>query len=44
MTDTCMNCKKLCAYGSGDYDCIFFFQTGYCGKCLTERFERGEEW
>jgi len=43
MTDTCMNCKKLCAYGSGDYDCIFF-QTGYCGKCLTERFERGEEW
>ncbi len=39
-------CCKECGYWfsieSGDGDSIY--QTGYCGDCLAERVESGEEW
>ena len=40
--ETCEDCGWMYKEGTSDYDSIF--QTGYCGECLVERVERGEEW
>lgn len=40
--ETCEECGCKYIDGTTDYDSIF--QTGYCGDCLSERVERGEEW
>ena len=39
--ETCEDCGWMYKEGTSDYDSIF--QTGYCGDCLVERVERGEE-
>lgn len=40
--ETCEECG--CKYKEGTSDYSSIFQTGYCGDCLVERVERGEEW
>ncbi|HHT7826450.1 TPA: hypothetical protein ACT2IM_001049 [Streptococcus suis] len=40
--ESCEECGCKYVDGTTDYDSIF--QTGYCGDCLVERVERGEEW
>ncbi|HEM4250702.1 TPA: hypothetical protein U1X39_000489 [Streptococcus suis] len=40
--ETCEECGCKYVDGTTDYDSIF--QTGYCGDCLVEHVERGEEW
>ncbi len=40
--ETCEECGYKYKEGMSDYSSIF--QTGYCGDCLVERVERGEEW
>lgn len=40
--EECLDCKNQFEEGNFDYDSIY--QTGYCGSCLVERVERGENW
>ncbi|HEL1563239.1 hypothetical protein [Streptococcus suis] len=40
--ESCEECG--CKYKEGTLDYGSIFQTGYCGDCLVERVERGEEW
>lgn len=40
--ESCEECGRKYKEGTLDYGSIF--QTGYCGNCLVERVERGEEW
>ena len=40
--ESCEECGCKAIDGTANYDGIF--QTGYCGNCLVERVERGEEW
>lgn len=41
--ETCEECGCKYKEGTLDYSSIFS-DGGYCGDCLVERVERGEEW
>lgn len=40
--ESCLECACKYREGTDDYDSIY--QTGYCGACLVERVENGEDW